>query len=78
MKKGLIKLALLAYILMEGILNAQTSDTAYQNRINYIFEHVKRSRVTTGLLFEYGLHFIPPQYFDGTLQDSNEVEIEIH
>ena len=33
------------------------------------------SRVITGLLSDYGLHVIPPEYYDGVLRDSNEVDI---
>lgn len=33
------------------------------------------SKITTGLLSDYGLQVIPPEYYDGVLRDSNEVDI---
>ncbi|MFA6404341.1 MAG: right-handed parallel beta-helix repeat-containing protein, partial [Salinivirgaceae bacterium] len=78
MKSTILIIAILAQVLLgKVILNAQTSDSVYKARINYIFAQVNHSKVTTGLLFDYGLHLIPPQYYNGVLQDSNEVDIEI-
>jgi hypothetical protein len=45
------------------------------NRVNYIFANVDHSKVTTGLLSDYGLQVILPEYYDGALRDSNEVDI---
>lgn len=53
----------------------QDTPDDYMNRINYIFANVDHSKVTTGLLSDYGLQIIPPEYYDGALQDSNEVDI---
>ncbi len=47
----------------------------YMNRVNYIFANADHSKVTTGLLSDYGLQVIPPEYYNGALQDSNEVDI---
>jgi hypothetical protein len=33
--------------------------------MEYIFEHVDKSKITTGLLVDYGLQIIAPEYFDG-------------
>ncbi len=57
------------------MLNAQDTPDDYMNRINYIFANVDHSKVTTGLLSDYGLQIMPPEYYDGALQDSNEVDI---
>jgi hypothetical protein len=50
----------------------------YENRITSIFQNVDKSRVSTGLLYDYGVHLIDPVYYNGTLlSDSNYVDIDI-
>lgn len=44
------------------MLNAQETPDDYLNRVNYIFANVDHSKVTTGLLSDYGLQVIPPEY----------------
>jgi hypothetical protein len=48
----------------------------YTNRINYIFQYVDTSKITTGLLIDYGLQMIAPEYFDGVPADSNYVDMD--
>ncbi|MDR1198946.1 MAG: hypothetical protein LBK94_08070, partial [Prevotellaceae bacterium] len=48
----------------------------YTDRMDYIFEHVDKSKITTGLLSDYGLHLIEPDYFDGVPADSNYVDMD--
>ena len=54
-----------------------TGDPGYDFvcRMNHIFQHVDKSRITTGLLSDYGLQMIEPRYFDGVPADSNYVDI---
>jgi len=47
------------------------------NRVNFIFANVDHSKVTTGLLSDYGLQFAPPEYYNGSLLDSNYLDISI-
>jgi hypothetical protein len=56
-------------------LFAQDTPDDYMNRVNFIFANVDHSKVTTGLLSDYGLQVILPEYYDGTLCDSNEVDM---
>jgi len=58
-------------------ISAQDTPDAYKNRVNYIFANVDHSKVTTGLLSDYGLQVIPPEAYDGILRDTNEVDIDI-
>jgi hypothetical protein len=52
--------------------------TDYDNQINSIFQNIDKSRVSTGLLYDYGVHLIDPIYYNGTLlSDSNYVDIDI-
>jgi len=56
--------------------NAQEDSTNnYMNRVNYIFAQMDHNRVTTGLLSDFGIHVIPPEYYNGVVRDSNEVDI---
>lgn len=72
MKKYLLLIFLLA---IPVIINAQDTLTNFINRVNYIFANVDHSKVTTGLLSDYGLQTILPSYYDGAVRDSNEVDI---
>ena len=50
----------------------------YNAKISKVFQHVDKSRVTTGLLYDYGLHLIDPVYYDGVaLTDENYIDMEI-
>ena len=49
----------------------------YNAKISKVFQHVDKSRVTTGLLYDYGLHLIDPVYYDGVaLTDENYIDME--
>jgi hypothetical protein len=52
-------------------LNAQN----YADTINHIFEHVEKSRITTGLLSDYGVQMVDISGFNGIPTDSNYVDI---
>lgn len=71
-----IKLLLIIILITFGKLSAQDSLDNYMNRINYIFANVDHNKVTTGLLSDFGIQIIPPEYYDGALRDSNEVDIQ--
>jgi hypothetical protein len=44
--------------------------------MNYIFEQADKSRITTGLLSDYGLQMVEPGYFNGIPADSNYVDMD--
>ena len=49
----------------------------YNAKISKVFQHVDKSRVTTGLLYDYGLHLIDTIYYDGlSLTDENYIDME--
>ena len=56
-------------------LSAQSYDTAYTNRINHIFQYMDKTKVTSGLLSDYGIWIVDPAAFNGTPADSNYVKI---
>jgi len=65
-------LLLVSGLMIAGSLLAQDP---YTNRMNHIFQYVDKSRITTGLLSDYGLQMVEPVYFDGVPADSNYVEM---
>lgn len=46
--------------------------------INQVFERLNKERVTTGLLSDYGVQLIDIAYYNGTLGDSNFVDMDSH
>ena len=75
MKKNIIVIMLFLFTI--GIVNSNAQDifTNYKTAMNTIFAKVDHSKVTTGLLSDYGLQLVPPNYYDGTLKDSNDVNV---
>ena len=73
MKNKIIILAM--GIMIAGNLPAQDLWQAYTDTMSHIFEHVDKSRITTGLLSDYQLQIVSPTYFDGIPADSNYVDM---
>lgn len=73
--KKIISTTLLCVCLLSQLFS-QTSGQEYTNRMNHIFQHVDKSRITTGLLSDYGLQLVEPNAFNGVLGDSNYVNID--
>lgn len=59
------------------VSNAQTYDTTtYYGKMNYMFDHLDKTPVTTGLLREYGIDFQMLEDYNGqSLTDSNWVTL---
>ena len=76
--KNYIK-SLLLFLLLSGItsIKAQDAFTNYKTAMSTIFAKIDRRSVSTGFLIDYGLQLIPPSYYDGTLKDSNEVDMPV-
>ncbi|MEI7677034.1 MAG: hypothetical protein WCJ03_09660 [Bacteroidales bacterium] len=62
---------LLVYFIAGLGLKAQN----YADTINHIFEHVDKTRITTGLLSDYGIQMVEFSNFNGIPADSNYVDI---
>ena len=60
----------------ETMIRVEPDSTDFAGRMNFIFQHVDRSRVTTGLLSDFGLQLVIPYYFSGVPHDSNFVNME--
>ena len=58
--------------------NAQTPDTSNtQKLLEYIFQPIDKSQVPTGFLEEYGCPMLPMATFNGTLTDSNRIDMNL-
>ena len=63
-------------LLMSVHLLAQNPGQQFTDRMNHIFQYVDKSRITTGLLSDYGLMIVDPSYFDGVPANSNFVSMD--
>ena len=70
MKKILQLLSCFALFYMS---NVQAQNTAYANRMQYIFSNINKSKVTTGYLKEFGVRFANIEASNGALNTSNYV-----
>lgn len=69
---------LMGLVLFNCKVQAQTYDTTqYYGKMNYVFHHVDKSQVSTGLLRDYGIEFLNLDNYTGTvLHDSNFVALD--
>ncbi len=70
-RNNIIKVLVFGFLIAGHGLKAQN----FADTINHIFEHVDKSRITTGLLSDYGVQMVNISGFDGTPADSNYVNI---
>jgi len=63
-------------LLMSMHLSAQNPGQDFIDRMNHIFQYVDMSKIATGLLSDYGLQVVEPEYFDGVPADSNYVSMD--
>ncbi|GHS87357.1 hypothetical protein FACS1894201_08600 [Bacteroidia bacterium] len=72
------KLALLLVILslLSKLVVAQDITQVYKDTMDHIFQHVDKSKITTGLLSDYGLQVVDPTGFNGSLNDSCFVDMD--
>ena len=71
-----VRVFLATGLMMTMHLAAQNPGQEFTDRMNHIFQHVNKSKVTTGLLVDYGLQLVDPKYFDGVPADSNYVSMD--
>ena len=57
-------------------LSAQNPGQEFTDRMNHIFQHVDKSKIASGLLSDFGLQIVEPEYFDGIPADSNFVSMD--
>jgi len=62
-------------LMMTMHLTAQNPGQDFTDRMNHIFQYVDKSKISTGLLSDYGLQYVEPKYFNGVTADSNYVDM---
>ena len=68
-------ISILVFVNLSIITFGQTPADEVIDRMNYVFTHVNRSNISTGLLSNYGVQPIPFEYYNGIPADSNFVDI---
>jgi hypothetical protein len=68
---------LTAWLTITSSVLAQNPAQEYKTRMDHIFMYMDKSRITTGLLSDYGLQMVDPVYFNGIPADSNYVDMDI-
>lgn len=67
---------LLTCLLSLFFIGSQLKSQNYTDTINYVFEHVDKDRINTGLLSDYGIQIVDITAFDGIPADSNYVNMD--
>lgn len=69
---------IVSIIILIGETQSQSYDTTqYYGKMNYVFQHVNKSQITTGLLRDYGIEFLNLDNYTGAaLHDSNFVAVD--
>jgi hypothetical protein len=73
MKRNLFT-SLILILVLSGIVMGQQSN-AYRDQMNTIFANVNSTPITTGLLADYGMELIYVPKYNGTLMDTNKVDM---
>ncbi len=68
---------LLLLLLMGNSLLAQNLLDEFRSKMDFIFQHVDRNRVETGILSDYGYLPVNPNGFNGIPSDTNYVNMDI-
>ena len=74
--KTRITLISLFLAIIIGNMTAQDANQAYTDAMNAIFQKVDKSKITTGLLVDYGVQVVDPEAFNGVPADSNYVNMD--
>ena len=74
--KYLLLFSLLLSGLCPTLTRAQTPDSLSQ-KLTSIFANIDKRQVPTGYLYEAGVRFLEPRYYNGTLADSNLTDMNV-
>ena len=80
MKRLFMKTAQLACaftFLLSNQSKAQIDTSTTKGLLQYIFQNIDKSQVPTGFLEEYGCPILPMATFNGTLTDSNRIDMNL-
>ena len=78
MKTSITKISMLILFIFSCGLFVHAQDTSTtQKLLQYIFQSVDKNQVPTGFLEEYGCPILPMATFNGTLTDSNRIDMNL-
>ena len=76
--KQILKVCLCFTLITLSIKSYSQIDTStIQKLLQYIFQPIDKNQIPTGFLEEYGCPMLPAATFDGTLTDSNRIDITL-
>lgn len=76
--KRIIKTCLcLIIVTTSAKLNAQVDTSTTQKLLQYIMQPIDKNQISTGFLEEYGCPMLPMATFNGTLTDSNRIDMNL-
>ena len=58
-------------------VKAQIDTSTTQKLLQYIFQPIDKNQIPTGFLEEYGCPMLPAATFNGTLTDSNRIDMNL-
>lgn len=68
---------LLIFFFFVSVANAQQDTTTFYGKSNYMFQHLDKSQISTGLMRDYGIEFLNLGNYNGSfLADSNYVGLQ--
>lgn len=76
LNKVVLYLCTTIILLFASKANAQDTSST-QGLLQYILQNVDKTQVPTGILAEYGCPILPMQTFNGTLTDSNRIDMNL-
>lgn len=68
---------LILFLLLFSKLKAQPDTSTTQKLLQYIFQNIDKTQVPTGFLEEFGCPMLPMATFNGTLTDSNRIDMNL-
>ena len=66
-----------AIIMLNSTANAQVDTSTTQKLLQYIMQPLDKNQIPTGFLEEYGCPMLPMATFNGTLSDSNRMDMHL-
>lgn len=76
MKRNLFLTVIGIFLLLKNIA-AQVDTSTTQKLLQYIMQPLDKNQIPTGFLEEYGCPMLPMATFNGTLTDSNRIDMHL-
>lgn len=77
MKKLLKFILFTCFVFNIATVKAQVDTSTTQKLLQYIFQNIDKTQIPTGYLGEYGCPILPMKTFNGSLSDSNQIDMNL-